>query len=89
MAHSKSAIKRIRQNEKRRRRNKVVKSQVKNLLKQAEYAIKNQDKEQSESYTKQLVSALDKAIKKGVYPKNTASRKKSIIMKKLNMLKAT
>ncbi len=88
MAHSKSALKRIRQNEKRRMRNRVIKSRVKNYLAKSEYAIKNKQ-DDSEAIVRDFVSAIDKAVKKGIYHKNTAARKKSQLMKKLNLSKVS
>ena len=86
MAHSKSALKRIRQNEKRRMRNRIIKSRVKSFLTKSEYAIKNKQ-DDSEEIIKDFISAIDKAVKKGIYHKNTAARKKSKLMKKLNLSK--
>ncbi|GMT49169.1 MAG: 30S ribosomal protein S20 [bacterium] len=86
MAHTRSALKRIRQSEKRNLINRSIKSKVKTLLNKVDYALKNnQEKEAQEAY-KSFVSALDKAVQKGTYHKNTAARKKSGLMKKINSI---
>jgi small subunit ribosomal protein S20 len=75
LPHSKSAAKRVRQNEKKRLRNKTVKSHVRTMIKKVMEA---EDKEEA---LKEAYSALDKAVKKGVIHKNAAARKKSSLAK--------
>ena len=81
MANIKSQIKRNRQNEKARARNKAVRSELKTTTKAAEAAIGTDDLDAA------LVSAIrriDTAAQKGVIHKNSAARKKSRLMKKAN-----
>lgn len=78
MPHSKSAAKRVRQNEKKRLRNKAVKSHVRTMIK------KVMESENKEEALKKAYSALDKAVKKGVIHKNAAARKKSRLAKLLS-----
>ncbi|HID93378.1 MAG TPA: 30S ribosomal protein S20 [bacterium (Candidatus Stahlbacteria)] len=75
MPHTKSVAKRVRQNEKRRLRNKAVKSYVRTMIKRV---LESEDKEEA---LRKAYSALDKAVKKGVIHKNTAARKKSRLAK--------
>ena len=86
MANTKSAIKRIRQNEKRRARNRVFRGRARRFIKRARQAIAGGDLEVAREATLQAVSALDKAAEKGVLHKNNASRRKSRLMKQLALL---
>ena len=85
MANHKSAVKRARQNEKRRERNKIVRTGIKNVTKNVRLIV--QKKEEREIILKTLdnaKSAIDKAAKKGVIHKNTAARKISRLTKLVN-----
>ncbi len=82
MANHKSAIKRIAQSEKKRLRNRIVKTRVKNAVKKVSAALQT-----GESPTAQLTEAqslIDKAAKKGVLHKRTAARKISRLASKVN-----
>ena len=79
MANTKSAVKRIRQNERRRVRNRVVRSQVRSALKDARAA---QGAEQKTSIA-EAIRSLDRAVTKGVIHRNTAARKKSALARRL------
>ena len=79
MANTKSAVKRIRQNERRRVRNRAVRSQVRSALKEARAA---QGAEQRTSIA-EAIRGLDKAVTKGVIHRNTAARKKSALARRL------
>ena len=86
MANTKSAIKRIRQNERRRLRNRVYRGQARTYIKNARLAIANGEVEEAREATMKAVSALDKAAEKGVIHKNNAARRKSRIMRQLAAL---
>ena len=86
MANIKSAIKRNKQNEKRRLRNRVYRGSARSFIKKARVAIENGDKEAAEMAVRDAVSALDKAAQKGVLHKNNASRRKSRLMKRLELM---
>lgn len=77
MANIKSAIKRNKQAEVRNTRNRAVKSSVLTAGKKVSAAIEGGSKEEAQKEFSALTSQLDKACKKGVMAKNTASRKKS------------
>ena len=83
MANIKSAIKRNKQNEKRRLRNRVYRGSARTFVARARVALARQDRETAESATMAAVSALDKAAQKGVIHKNNAARRKSRLMKRL------
>ena len=85
MANHKSALKRARQNETRRLRNKSSKTTVKNTVKDLRTAANNN--ENKESAVKRLDTAksvIDKAAKKGIIHKRTAARKISRLSKLVN-----
>lgn len=81
MANIKSAIKRNRQNEKRRVRNKAVRSEVRTRTKQALDAAGTDESTES---LRLAVRKIDKAAAKGVLHKNAAARKKSRLIKEIN-----
>lgn len=89
MANTRSAIKRIRQNQKRRLRNRFYRGRARTTIKQARQAISAEDLEAAREKTMEAISALDKAAVKGVVHKNNASRRKSRLMKQLAALEKT
>ena len=74
MANIKSLIKRNRQNEKRRLRNRAVRSELRTFQKSAEAAAGTEDEDEA---LRQAIKRIDKAAAKGVLHKNTAARRKS------------
>ena len=81
MANIKSAQKRIRVAAKKQARNKHVRSYTKTAIKKVVSAAGTPD---ANAMLVQAVTALDKAVTKGVYHKNTAARKKSRLAKMIN-----
>lgn len=79
MANTTSAVKRIRQNERRRLRNRAVRSKLRTTLKIARAV---QGPEQRPTIEEAL-RTLDKAVSKGVIHPNTAARKKSALARRL------
>ena len=86
MANTKSAKKAIKVQERRRARNQMVKSQVKTSLRRANEIVTGQSQDEAKAQVVKAVSALDKAVAKGVVHRNQAARKKSRLMKKLNSM---
>jgi len=86
LANTKSAIKRMRQNEKRRLRNRFFRGSARKSVAKARMAIEEENSEDARAATLAAISALDKAAQKGVIHKNNASRRKSRLMQKLNKL---
>ena len=84
MANIKSAKKRILVSAKRQARNKHVKSFTKTAIKKFTLAAKAGNKAELQTLFVAAVAAVDKATAKGVYHKNTASRKKSQLAKMVN-----
>jgi small subunit ribosomal protein S20 len=87
MANIRSQIKRNRQNEKRRLRNKAVRSELKTRIKTAVTTAET-GAENSEEALRRAVKKLDKAAAKGVIHKNQAARRKSRLMKRINAISA-
>jgi len=87
MAHSLSAKKRVRQNEKRKVINRARKSVVKTQLKAVATAIAGGVKKTAAEQYKNIVKQLDKVAAKKTIHKNRAARLKSRLAKKINKLK--
>ena len=83
MANKKSAIKRIRQNEKRRLRNRVYRGNARSQVTNARLAIEEGNVDNAKAATLQAISALDRAAQKGTIHKKNASRRKGRLMKQL------
>lgn len=81
MANIRSAAKRARQAEARRLRNRATKSRVRTRLRRFFEAVSQGDADRAREALRLAISAIDKAVKKGVLHKNTAARRKSRIMK--------
>lgn len=88
MAHSLSAKKRVRQNEKRRSRNRARKTAIRDSVKTFTVALSGGDIAKAETELKKTVATLDRIATKHTIHKNTAARKRSRLTRKLNALKA-
>ena len=86
MPNIKSAIKRVDVIEKKTLRNNMIKSEYKTACKKFETAIVDGNKENAEKLFRAAVKKIDSACSKGIIKKNTASRKKSSLAKKLNTI---
>lgn len=90
MPNIKSAIKRVKVAERRRLRNRAVKSAVRTYVRSAERSIvaTNPVQELTAEAVAKALKELDSAASKGVIHKNNAARRKSRLMKKYNQLVA-
>ena len=88
MARNLSAEKSDRQGEKRRLRNKMVKSRARTLVKDFVDLVDDKKKDEAKTKLAELSSFLDKAVSKGIYHRNTAGRKKSRMVALLKTLGA-
>ena len=86
MANIKSAKKRVLTSRVRQERNKAVKSSVKTAIKKVEAAVREADKDAAAKELLNATSIIDKAAKKGVLHKNTASRKVSRLASAVNRI---
>lgn len=88
MAHSLSAKKRVRQNVKRRARNRARKDLIKQQVKSFMAALAAHDAPKAETEFRKVASRLDKVAAKHTIHKNTAARRRSRLAKRLNAMKA-
>lgn len=86
MPIKKSAIKALRQSERKAERNKVVKESIVYLRRMARKAIEAGDAKKAVELSKDVIKSVDKAVQNGVMKKNTASRIKSRLAAKLKTL---
>ena len=86
MANHKSAIKRARQSEERRIRNRSQKTRMKNAIKSVEQAVSSNTTENAAEKLREAISVIHKTAQKGVIHKNQASRKISRITLRMNNL---
>ncbi len=88
MANTESALKRVRQSEKRRVRNAAVRSSVRTAVRGTRAALASAALDEARATLARTVQLLDKAVTKGVLHRNTAARKKSRLNRQLNALAA-
>ncbi len=86
MANLRSAKKRIRQNVKRRMRNKYYRTRARSEVKSARQVIQDGERDSAVEAVHQAVSSLDQAASKGVIHKKNAARRKSRLMKRLTKM---
>jgi len=81
---SKSVLKRIRQDAKRRLRNQAWRTKIKTCIKKVEETIAQNNKDSIQAVLNEAIKVISKAASKGIIHKNTASRKISRLTKKAN-----
>ena len=87
MANHKSAKKRIRRNDKFQLINKVRKTRVRTFIKKVENYILDNDKKNAELAFKLAQPEMHRSVAKGVFKKNTISRKLSRLSSKIKLIK--
>lgn len=88
MAHTLSAKKRIRQNEKLRLINRARKSQLKTVIRKFTDALAGKDVAATEQAFEAAVKCIDQVAAKGTLHRNAAARRKSRLARRLNAFKA-
>jgi small subunit ribosomal protein S20 len=88
VANHPSALKRHRQNEKRRVRNQGLKTRLRHIVREVRTAIANRDPEAAATTFARATRALDKAVTKGVLHRNAAARKVSRLARAVTQLAA-
>jgi len=88
MAHSLSARKRIRQAEKRRLRNRAVRTRVRTATKKVLQAVASGDRESAAMALRIAQSVIDRAAKRGVLHPRAAARRKARLARRLGQLEA-
>lgn len=86
MANHPSALKRARQNLKRRERNRSAKTQIKNIVKTVRSAVDENSKEVALKELNSAKSLINKTARKGIIHRNTAARKISRLSKLVNQV---
>ncbi|MBI4433026.1 MAG: 30S ribosomal protein S20 [Candidatus Omnitrophica bacterium] len=86
MAHRRASIKKIRVDVRRREQRLSVISELKTAIRKVRDLIVEKKADDAKKASRLLFSKLDKAVKKGILPKNRASRRKSRLQLKLNSL---
>jgi small subunit ribosomal protein S20 len=81
MPIKKSAFKRLRQDKKKHEKNKSTISRVRTLKKKARELIAAKNSKEADAFLKKLESAMDRAVKRNIIKKNTASRNISRLRK--------
>jgi len=89
LANHKSALKRARQSEIRRLRNKGYKTRVKNIVKEVQRAAEANAPEEAQAAFVKAVSTIQKTASKGVIHRNTAARKISRLARRVNQINAS
>ncbi|MBI4285028.1 MAG: 30S ribosomal protein S20 [Chloroflexi bacterium] len=84
MPVTKSAEREMRAAERRQLRNRPVRTLAKTRIDKVEQSIAAGDLEKARAAVTEAVSALDKAVEKGVLHRNNAARRKARLLKKLN-----
>ncbi len=87
MPNNKSAIKRVRVNEKKNAQNKMMKSELRTVIKKAKASVASLD-EQTDVLVKDAQKAIDQAAAKNLIHKKAADRKKSRMVKAANAAKS-
>ena len=86
MANIQSAIKRNRQNEKHRVRNRTTRTAMRTSVKNAQGLIEAGERDQAEQAVRTAFSKIDRAAKKGIIHKNQAARRKSRLAARLKAM---
>ena len=89
MTNAKSIIKRHKQSEKKRKRNRIIKSKIRTAFKKAETMILGDNTQYDKTLIINAIKTISKAASKKVIHKKNASRKISKLMKKSNNIKLT
>ena len=87
MPNKPAAKKALRQSIKKHVRNTRVKNKIRGLIRKTKKEIDENNVEQSQKTAYDVIKVIDKAAQKGILKKNTAARKKSRLMKKVNAIK--
>ena len=86
MANTKSAIKNVRKNQRRREINKTRKGTLRTQIKKLRALVKSKDVDGSMKELVKTISVIDRSIRKGILHKNTAGRYKSRLSRSVRSL---
>jgi small subunit ribosomal protein S20 len=85
VANTRSAVKRMKQSEKRRQRNRAARSTIRSTVKAARTALSAKAPD-TKTAVHEAIRTLDRAVTQGVIHRNTAARRKSALTRQLNTL---
>jgi small subunit ribosomal protein S20 len=88
VANHPSALKRHRQSEKRRLRNRTVRTRLRHLVREVRTAVSTRDPDAAAKTLAHAVRALDKAVTKGVLHRNNAARRAARLARAVSQLQA-
>jgi small subunit ribosomal protein S20 len=83
VANTRSAVKRMKQSEKRRQRNRAARSTIRSSVKAARVALGEKSTD-SKAAVQEAIRTIDRAVTRGVMHRNTAARRKSSLARALN-----
>jgi small subunit ribosomal protein S20 len=86
LATHKSAVKRTKQSEERRQRNRAVKTKVKKAVKKVRLAVEQSNSEEAQAALAEAIPVIDRAASKKTLHRRTAARKISRLSKKVHAL---
>ncbi len=89
MSGSKSVDKATRRQERKRLRNRVLRGRTRTILRQARQSVVSGEADNAQKATGKAVSTLDRAVTKGLYHRNKASRLKSRLVRQSNAVGAS
>ena len=89
MANHFSALKRMRQSQKRAEEHKATRTRLRHSIREFRRAVSSGDSTKAQSLLPQVVSTIDKTVRKGAIKANTASRFKSRLMARLGGMSKT
>ena len=89
MAQSLSAIKRVRQNEKQRLRNRSYRTRLRTQINKLRAAIDADKADEAKKLLPDTISLVDVLVKKGILHENTGNRYKSRLTRRLSVLAAS
>ncbi len=89
MANHKSALKRAKQSEVKKLRNTGYKTRSKNIVKEVQEAVTENNKEKAVEKLKKATIIIQKSASKGVFHKKKASRKISRLARQINQISAS
>lgn len=88
MANNKSALKRIRQDEKRETRNRAARSRMRTAVKKLRSAVADGDAETARGLLGETIAVVDTTAQKGVIHRNKAARTNARLSRAVNQLEA-
>ncbi|WP_027963490.1 30S ribosomal protein S20 [Halalkalibacillus halophilus] len=87
MANTPQAVKRIKINGDKRKRNQAIRTDMRSAIRQVQTAVKAKNAEEAQEKLGTAISKIDKAVQRNILQKNNGDRKKSKLMQEVNSVK--